>query len=155
MGDQIYYHLSAGGTGLTTSFFNTNEGASGELITNIPTTNQLSKPFEVHKLKVRFAQDLIQADCLEISESSILKFKIGKEEILKLPVIDCLSGSRIEASMTETAGDLWQMIGPQDGYVFKQPVTIPASTFFEVVIVHTSGLSTGTGITCTLEGVER
>ena len=156
MADAIYYHTKASGTGTSIKFFNTNEGASGEVVTNLPTTNQLNRNFTLHKLKIRFSQDLVQADALKLSEGAIVKLIVNKDEVIKMPLIDCVSNTRIEAAMTENAGDLWQLFKPaQDGYEFKEPVTIPANTFFEVEIVLESGLGTDTDVTCTLEGTER
>jgi len=156
MADAVYYHLKGSGTETSISFFNTNEGAAGEAVTNIPTTNMLSKPFTLRKLKVSVASDLTAADALKLHEGAIIKLIVNKDEVIKMPFIDAASSATVQSIITATAADkfgIWHF--SQDGYVFNEPVTIPANTYFAVEITLATGLAADTGMIVTLEGTER
>jgi len=153
--DAVYYHIKASGTGTTISFFNTNEGASGEVVTNLPTTNQLNRNFEVRKLVIQPSSDLARADLLKLVEGAVVKLVVNKDEVIKMPLIMALSDFSFSTEGTVDTGEVISTSQRSKGYEFENPVTIPANTFFEVKIVLESGLGTDTDMVCYIAGVER
>mgnify|MGYP000244575559 CR=1 FL=1 len=155
MADQIYYHIKASGTGTSVSFFNTNEGASGEVVTNLPATNMVNKNFTVRKLVVQPSSDLTRADLLKLVEGAVVKLTINKDEVIKMPLVAALGDMRFSTEGTVASNEIMSVGQETKGYEFSTPVMIPANTSFEVKIVLEAALGASTDMICMLYGDEK
>ena len=159
MADKVFYDVVATGTSATTlTFFNHNEGDDGETTCNLSENRKVQAPLTIERIALIPASDITDADALKLMEKSIIKLVINRNEIIKMPTSMALA-SAYEAfgsngGLTTGQTDVVGLHKGQNGYEFKEPVSLPANTEFYIDIVNASAFAADTNLTVVIEGKE-
>ena len=152
---KVYYDKVSTGTANTTlTFFAHNEADDGELVTNLANDNQLPEDFDIQRIEILVPPTITIADAEKLMKS-ILKVKIGTDEVLKVPTAMAFSDNAIDF-FTEPANtgtsEYVKCSGTLGGIELVEPIRVPARTRFNVEIVLPSAFGADTELILVLHG---
>lgn len=159
MVDKVYYSsVDSGTTATEITFFNQNEADDGKTVSNLPANRTLRRSFNVRKMKLIPAPDITDADVLSLLEDSVIEVEVGNNEVISMPVMSAIGSTHevfgSNGGLTTGQTDVAAVANPADGYNFREALTIPANTTFQITLTLSATFAANTSLTFILEGDE-
>lgn len=155
MAYKVYYDkVSTGTTSTSLTFFAHNEADDGELVTNLASDNQLPEDFDIQRIEILVPPTCSVSDAEKLYKS-IMKIKIGTDEVLKVPTAMAFSDNSIsvyaEPGNTGTS-EYVDVRGTLGGIELPEAIRVPRATRFNIEIKLPSAFGTDTDLIIVLHG---